>query len=225
MLYQSYRIRSQYLKRENAFLRAQIIQLGIDATTSSQAAALSRQLLSSPLTGLLTPPAPSISLPSSSTHTAAQQLILSLAQSLSGSPLIGQGLAPSVSLTPSPSTPPKAHNLSSLTPSQLVSSLTSGSPSPLPNLASTPSIAPPLQYTYPIITSSDTSIYCKYQHNTINASSKGYSSSNSSFSTHAWLSKPRHLCHGCSQPTQHTTASTECTQHWLQLIGTSRWKQ
>lgn len=131
------------LEKENAFLRAQIIQLGIDATASSQTAALSRQLLSSPLAGLLAPPAPSISLPSSSTHTAAQHLILSLAQSLSGSPLIGQSLAP-------PSTPPKAHNLSTLTPSQLVSSLTSGSPS-LPTLVSTPSIAP--SFSTPILTS------------------------------------------------------------------------
>ena len=137
------------LEKENAFLRAQIIQLGIDATASTQTAALSRQLLSSPLTGLLTPSPPS--LPSSSTHTAAQQLILSLAQSLSGSPLLGQSSSmPPVSLTPAPSTPPKAHSLSTLTPSQLVSSLTSVSPS-LPTLTSGSSPAAPL--TTPILTS------------------------------------------------------------------------
>lgn len=137
------------LEKENAFLRAQIIQLGIDATASTQTAALSRQLLSSPLTGLLTPPPPSIS--STSTHTAAQQLILSLAQSLSGSPLFGQSVSvPPVSLTPAPSTPPKAHTLSTLTPSQLVSSLTSVSPS-LPTLTSTSS--PATSLTTPILTS------------------------------------------------------------------------
>lgn len=137
------------LEKENAFLRAQIIQLGIDATASTQTAALSRQLLSSPLTGLLTPPAPSIS--STSTHTAAQQLILSLAQSLSGSPLFGQSASvPPVSLTPTPSTPPRAHTLSTLTPSQLVSSLASVSPS-LPALTSTSSPATP--FTTPILTS------------------------------------------------------------------------
>ena len=134
------------LEKENAFLRAQIIQLGIDATASTQTAALSRQLLSSPLTGLLTPPAPSVS--SSSTHTAAQQLILSLAQSLSGSPLLGQNVPlPSASISPVPRTPPKAHNL---TPSQLVSSLTSVTPSP-PTFASGSSPAAPL--TTPILTS------------------------------------------------------------------------
>ena len=137
------------LEKENAFLRAQIIQLGIDATASSQTAALSRQLLSSPLTGFLNPPPPPPppSLPSSSTHTAAQQLILSLAQSLSGNPLLGQSVPPSVSLTPSPSTPPKLNSLPTLTPSQLVYSLAS-SPS-LPT--STLSIAAPL--TTPILTS------------------------------------------------------------------------
>jgi hypothetical protein len=135
------------LEKENAFLRAQIIQLGLDATASSQTAALSRQLLSSPLTGLFaTPSPPTPSLPTSSTHTAAQQLLLSLAQSLSGSHLLGQIPAPPVSLTPSPRTP---HNLTSITPSQLVSSLTSV-PS-LPTLSS--SNFSTLPQTTPILTS------------------------------------------------------------------------
>ena len=134
------------LEKENAFLRAQIIQLGLDATASSQTAALSRQLLSSPLTGLFaTPSPPTPSLPSSSTHTAAQQLLISLAQSLSGSPLLGHTPTPSVSLTPSPRT----HNLSSLTPSQLVSTLAS-----VPSLSTlSSSNLSTLPQTTPILTS------------------------------------------------------------------------
>ena len=121
------------LEKENAFLRAQIIQFGIDAAASSgsqSSAGGSRQLLNSPLaqsllssvsqspqvasainingaTSASTPPAISSS-PSSSvgqgqqtttTQLAAQQLLISLAQSLTNSPLL-TSQSPSTSSSP-----------------------------------------------------------------------------------------------------------------------------
>lgn len=120
------------LEKENAFLRAQIIQFGIDAAASSgQSPAGNRQLLNSPLaqsllntvvtqtspaTAVTQPPPP----PSQTSNAAAQQLLLSLAQSLTNSPLLT-----SLSQTPqsSPLTSATLQHLigspSSLAPSQL----------------------------------------------------------------------------------------------------------
>ena len=117
------------LEKENAFLRAQIIQFGIDAAASSgsQSSAGSRQLLNSPLAQSLlnsvsqspqvasainmnnsavtsTPSVVSSSPPvaqgaQSSTQLAAQQLLISLAQSLTNSPLL-TSQSPSTSSSP-----------------------------------------------------------------------------------------------------------------------------
>ncbi len=97
------------LEKENAFLRAQIIQFGIDAAASNtQSSNVNRQILNSPLaqsllntvaqTSLVNPPHPIPPPPppppppqksgGSSTQAAAQQLLLSLAQSLTNSPLL-----------------------------------------------------------------------------------------------------------------------------------------
>ena len=136
------------LEKENAFLRAQIIQLGIDAANNTQSN-LSRQLLSTPLaqsllntSGLGGGVQPSGSSPSAAptiTQTAAQHLLLSLAQSLTNSPLLTSlaqnPASASTSLTPSPLTagtsPP-----SRLTPSQLTPHLAAQLASP--QLSATP---------------------------------------------------------------------------------------
>ncbi len=88
------------LEKENAFLRAQIIQFGIDAAASSgQKQPSSNQLLNSSLAQSLlstvaTQSPPSISAPPpqqsppQTSNGAAQQLLLSLAQNLTNSPLL-----------------------------------------------------------------------------------------------------------------------------------------
>ena len=115
------------LEKENAFLRAQIIQLGIDAANNSQSN-LNRQLLSSPLAqSLLNTATGGTQAQQSPTHAATQQLLLSLAQSLTNSPLLAQNLPNPVNITltpsPLPSTPTPASLTNSsppcLTPSQL----------------------------------------------------------------------------------------------------------
>ena len=116
------------LEKENAFLRAQIIQFGIDAAASSgQSPAGNRQLLNSPLAQSLlntvvtqTSPATAVTQPpppSQANNAAAQQLLLSLAQSLTNSPLLT-----SLSQTPQSSPLTSAalqHLIGSPAPSQL----------------------------------------------------------------------------------------------------------
>ena len=115
------------LEKENAFLRAQIIQLGIDAANNSQSN-LNQQLLSSPLAqSLLNTATGGTQAQQSPTHAATQQLLLSLAQRLINSPLLAQNLPNPVNITltpsPLPSTPTPASLTNSspprLTPSQL----------------------------------------------------------------------------------------------------------
>lgn len=118
------------LEKENAFLRAQIIQFGIDAAASSSLPSnVNRPIINSPLAQSLlntvvqtsqtapTPVAPQAppSLPpqnpgGANTQAAAQQLLLSLAQTLTNSPLLtslaqnpGGGIPapPSIMTTPS----------------------------------------------------------------------------------------------------------------------------
>ena len=84
------------LEKENAFLRAQMIQLGIDNSPGSLS---TRNLLSNPLTQTLlntaqvTPPPPSV--------PNTTQLLVSLAQTLTSNPLLAslnqQGLSQAVS--------------------------------------------------------------------------------------------------------------------------------
>ena len=85
------------LEKENAFLRAQIIQFGIDAAASSSQSGPSRQLLNTPLAQSLlntvaqSPQVSAAPLPmntNQASQNAAQQLLLSLAQSLTNSPLL-----------------------------------------------------------------------------------------------------------------------------------------
>lgn len=85
------------LEKENAFLRAQIIQFGIDAAASSSQSGPGRQLLNSPLAQSLlntvaqSPQVSASPLPvtaNQASQNAAQQLLLSLAQSLTNSPLL-----------------------------------------------------------------------------------------------------------------------------------------
>ncbi len=94
------------LEKENAFLRAQIIQFGIDAAASnSQPSNVNRQILNSPLAQSLLntvaqasqnavpapqqpappPPPPPVGV---NTQATTQQLLISLAQSLTNSPLL-----------------------------------------------------------------------------------------------------------------------------------------
>ena len=120
------------LEKENAFLRAQIIQFGIDAAASgSQSSGGNRQLLNSPLAQSLlnsvsvspqvaaainvnnvaatsvpsvlssaaTPSSGGGQSPQNSTQLAAQQLLISLAQSLTNSPLL-TSQSPSTSSSP-----------------------------------------------------------------------------------------------------------------------------
>ena len=98
------------LEKENAFLRAQIIQFGIDAAASgSQSSGGNRQLLNSPLAQSLlnsVSQSPQVTtamnvvntatsatsalsgVSQNPTQLAAQQLLISLAQSLTNSPLL-----------------------------------------------------------------------------------------------------------------------------------------
>ena len=107
------------LEKENAFLRAQIIQFGIDAAASnSQPSNVNRQLLNSPLAQSLlntvaqasmaaTPPQPPAPPPpqappppTPNSQVTAQQLLISLAQSLTNSPLLTTPAQPLVSTSP-----------------------------------------------------------------------------------------------------------------------------
>lgn len=114
------------LEKENAFLRAQIIQFGIDAAASnSQPSNVNRQILNSPLAQSLLntvaqasqnpvpapqppppPPPPPQNPGGAASQVTAQQLLISLAQSLTNSPLLTtptQNPSPLVSnVTPSP---------------------------------------------------------------------------------------------------------------------------
>lgn len=104
------------LEKENAFLRAQIIQLGIDAANSSQN--LNRQFMSTSLAQSLlnSSGTPTANPPSSSSSVAAtQQLLLSLAQSLTQPT---SAVAPPT-LSASPPRPLPGSQLTSLLPSQL----------------------------------------------------------------------------------------------------------
>ncbi len=83
------------LEKENAFLRAQIIQFGIDAAASSGQKQPGSQLLNPSLAQSLlstvatqSPPSTSAPPPPQAANGPAQQLLLSLAQSLTNSPLM-----------------------------------------------------------------------------------------------------------------------------------------
>ncbi len=100
------------LEKENAFLRAQIIQLGIDAANSSQS--LNRQFMGTSLAqSLLNSSTAAASPPASAPSvTATQQLLLTLAQSLT------QGASAHAHLAPSPPRPLPVSQLANLLPSQ-----------------------------------------------------------------------------------------------------------
>lgn len=145
------------LEKENAFLRAQIIQFGIDAAASSgQSSVGNRHLLNSPLAQSLlntvvtqTSPGTAIAQPpppSQVNNAAAQHLLLSLAQSLTNSPLLTSlsqtpqssplssatlqqfmGSAPSLSSSQLHQSPPNSSIQISSTPSLIQTPLNTGS--------------------------------------------------------------------------------------------------
>lgn len=143
------------LEKENAFLRAQIIQFGIDAAASnSQPSNINRQILNSPLAQSLLntvaqatqpPPPPPPQNPGPNTQATAQQLLISLAQSLTNSPLL---TTPAQSQVSSP--PRLALSVSTLasSPSRLVLSSQSipgtMTPQQPPPMGSSPSQVAPL---------------------------------------------------------------------------------
>lgn len=148
------------LEKENAFLRAQIIQFGIDAAASnSQPSNVNRQILNSPLAQSLLntvaqasqqsstpipqplapppppPPPPAPQNPGGpNTQATAQQLLISLAQSLTNSPLL---------TTPAQN---PAQVLVTSSPSQLTTSTPAITSTPahlMPSSQITPQQAPP----------------------------------------------------------------------------------
>ena len=156
------------LEKENAFLRAQIIQFGIDAAaSSSQPSNINRQVLSSPLAQSLlntvaqtqapiaTPqplptPIPPQNPVAANTQAAAQQLLLSLAQSLTNSPLLTSlaqnppGLVSSIKTSPSRLTSSPTLTVTTA-PAQLVTSSQVSSPMAAPqHLVSSPSQVAPI---------------------------------------------------------------------------------
>lgn len=137
------------LEKENAFLRAQIIQFGIDAAaSSSQQASGNRQILNTPLAQSLLntvaqasapvpqappPPPPPQNMMGANTQTAAQQLLLSLAQSLTNSPLL---TTPHTLVSSSPTHLPSSTPLTvTSTPTRL--------PAPVQSLSPVPPHQPP----------------------------------------------------------------------------------
>lgn len=139
------------LEKENAFLRAQIIQFGIDAAASSSQppANVNRQLLNTPLAQSLlntvaqasqqtimqapqAPPPPRLpqNVVGANSQATAQQLLISLAQSLTNSPLL---------TTPTQTPPPVV----ATSPSQLSSSLSvTSTPTRLPPTVSVSPVTP-----------------------------------------------------------------------------------
>lgn len=134
------------LEKENAFLRAQIIQFGIDAAASnSHPTNVNRQILNTPLAQSLlntvaqasqqaaTPPPAPPPLPQNpvgnNTQATAQQLLISLAQSLTNSPLLTTppSQTPVSTVTSSPSHLPPSLSATS-TPARLPPSVQSISP-------------------------------------------------------------------------------------------------
>ena len=154
------------LEKENAFLRAQIIQFGIDAAASnSQPSNVNRQILNSPLAQSLlntvaqasqvpqpAPPPPPPPPPQNpgvpNTQATAQQLLISLAQSLTNSPLLTTPAAqsqPALVSTVNSSPPRLAASISTLTsatPSHLISSTQSTPGTMTPQNPPTPQPAP-----------------------------------------------------------------------------------
>lgn len=158
------------LEKENAFLRAQIIQFGIDAAaSSSQPANVNRQILNTPLAQSLLntvaqasqqtvvpalqapPPAPPPvpqNVVGANSQATAQQLLISLAQSLTNSPLLTTPTqTPSPVITTSPSHLSSSLSVTS-TPTRLPPSVQSASPvtphQPQGNPGTNPSLVPPL---------------------------------------------------------------------------------
>ena len=145
------------LEKENAFLRAQIIQFGIDAAASnSQPVNVNRQILNTPLAQSLLntvaqasqtasspspqalpppppppapppPPPPSQNISTASTQATAQQLLISLAQSLTNSPLL---------TTPTQTPPPTLVSTVTTSPTHIPSSaaLVTATPTRMPVL-------------------------------------------------------------------------------------------
>lgn len=185
------------LEKENAFLRAQIIQFGIDAAASnSQPSSVNRQILNSPLAQSLLntvaqasqvqqqpqpqqqqaappppvpptqpvapPPAPpaapapqNAGVPAASSQATAQQLLISLAQSLTNSPLLTTPtphpqqplpiLVSSSSVNSSPPHLPTSSSVAALTPVSATptSRLQQPAPVTLQQVVPTPVPAPP----------------------------------------------------------------------------------
>lgn len=150
------------LEKENAFLRAQIIQFGIDAAASnSQPSNVNRQILNSPLAQSLLntvaqatqappppPPPPPQNLGGLNTQATAQQLLISLAQSLTNSPLLTTPtaqnqppLVPNVTSSPSRLVSSASPLTATSTPSRIISSLAPVTPQQPPMLALQPPAA------------------------------------------------------------------------------------
>ncbi len=91
------------LEKENAFLRAQMIQLGLDSSTSTINA---RSLLSNPLAQSLLNPAQVATPPPPPPNTT--QLLMNLAQTLTANPLLAATLGQQ-SMQQQPTSDPQVH--------------------------------------------------------------------------------------------------------------------